>query len=131
MNPRFPPPLGFPLLPVPDENGALHWPGSLDESVRDAIRCILATRPGERLMRPDFGAGLDRFLGEPDALVVRRRLHDATREALRRHEPRAEVERVDVLDIPGRPGELRVEIVYRLRRTGAVRNLGLSLRTGV
>jgi phage baseplate assembly protein W len=29
-----------------------------EEDVRQAIRLILETDPGERVMRPDFGAGL-------------------------------------------------------------------------
>ena len=36
----------------------------LEEDVAQAIRIILGTNPGERVMRPDFGAGLDDFLFE-------------------------------------------------------------------
>ncbi len=45
--------LGWPLLPLPDEGGVVGWP-SLEQSVREAIRVILSTRPGEQLMRADF-----------------------------------------------------------------------------
>ena len=53
------PPIGWPLLPVP-EDGVLAFP-DLEDSVRQSIQVILLTRPGERLMRPQFGAGLDQF----------------------------------------------------------------------
>ena len=36
-----------------------------EEDVRQAVRIILETGRGERVMRPDFGAGLDDFLFEP------------------------------------------------------------------
>ncbi len=62
MNEPLPRPLiGWPLFAVPDADGRLDWPG-LEASVRHAIRVILSTRPGEQLMRPEFGAGLDRLL---------------------------------------------------------------------
>ncbi|MEM7021592.1 MAG: GPW/gp25 family protein, partial [Pseudomonadota bacterium] len=58
-----PPPTGWPLLPVP-KDGSLVFP-SLDDSVRQMIKLILLTRPGEQLLRPQFGAGLEQFLHAP------------------------------------------------------------------
>jgi phage baseplate assembly protein W len=127
---RIPAPIGFPLLPVPDESGRLAWP-SLEESVRQAIRVVLATQPGEQLMRPDFGAGLERFLHEPDSVETRRRLHDVVSENLAAWEPRIRVERIEVSDVPGRRAHLRVDVTYALRRTGETRRMGLTLQTGV
>jgi hypothetical protein len=125
------PPITWPLLPTPDAHGRLHWPASLDLSVEESIRVILSTRPGEQLMRPDFGAGLDRFLHEPDSIVVRRRIHDAVRESLVRWEPRITVDDVEVDGDPDDPGLIRVRIAYRLRRTGEARSIGLALQTGI
>lgn len=127
--PPVPVPITWPLLPVPDAQGRLAWPADLDASVRERIEVILSVRPGEQLQRPRFGAGLTRFLEEPDTIQTRRRLRDAVTEALGRHEPRIDVDRVDVLDGDG-PGRVRVEIHYRLRRTGGSRRFGLTLQTG-
>lgn len=121
------PPIGWPLLPVPDENGELEYPAALAESVRQQLQVILSTRPGEQLMRPGFGAGLTEFLGEPDTITTRRRIYDRVADALGRWEPRIDVDRVDVNDLPGRPGWLRIEIGYRLRRTGDIMTLGVNL----
>lgn len=119
-------PIGWPLLPVPDAAGRLDWP-ALADSVRQAIRVILATRPGEQLMRPDFGAGLADFLHEPNTLATRRRIRDAVTGALGRFEPRILLDRVEVWEVPDRPAELRVEVAYRLRRTGAPGRVGATL----
>ncbi|HEX5125596.1 MAG TPA: GPW/gp25 family protein, partial [Rhodocyclaceae bacterium] len=70
-----PPLIGWPWLPLPDAQGAINWPG-LEQSVRESIRILLSTRPGEQLMRPDFGAGLDRLLHEPNVLATRRQIRD-------------------------------------------------------
>jgi phage baseplate assembly protein W len=119
-------PLNFPLLVVPDERGELHYP-RLDASVRQSIRVVLSTRPGEQLMRPDFGAGLENFVHEPNTLVTRRRIRDLVQASLAQWEPRIVLDRVDVSEVQDQPGQIRVEILYRLRRTGAAQQLGLSV----
>jgi phage baseplate assembly protein W len=122
-----PPAIGWPLFPFPDDRGTLEYPPSLADSVRQQLQVLLSTRPGEQLMRPDLGAGLTNFLGEPDTVTTRRRVYDRVIDTIARWEPRVEVDRVDVDDIPGRPGWLRIEISYRLRRTGDVSRLGVNL----
>jgi len=120
------PPIGWPLFVVPDAQGRLDYP-DLERSVRDSIRVILSTRPGEQLMRPDFGGGLDRLLHEPNTLATRRRIRDLVADALVRWERRIVLDRVDVWDVAGEPTQLRVEIVYRLLRTGAGAAMAMTL----
>ena len=121
------PAIGWPLLRFPSENGTLEYPAALAESVRQQLQVILSTRPGEQLMRPGFGAGLTEFLGEPDTIATRRRIYDRVNETVVRWEPRVEVDRIEVNDLPGRPGWLRIELGYRLRRTGQIMTLGVNL----
>lgn len=118
--------IGWPLLAVPDADGELSWP-DLEASVRHSIRVILSTRPGEQLMRPQFGAGLDRLLHEPNNLATRRRVRELVMTSLARWERRIRVDRVEVLEVPGKPGELRVEIAYRLTRTGAASAIAVTV----
>jgi len=125
----IPPPIGWPLLPVPDTAGRLRWP-SLEESVRQSIEVLLRTRPGERLMRPELGAGLAELLHEPNTLTTRRRIRDRIAEALEQWERRIAVDRIEVWEVPERPTEVRVEIAWRLRRTGAGRQTALTLELG-
>jgi uncharacterized protein len=119
------PPLGWPLFPLP-KNGELSYP-SFELSVRQNIQVILLTRPGEQLMRPQFGGGLEEFLYEPNTLLTRRRIRDQITESLARWEKRITVTRVEVAEVPDQPSRLRVEIAYQLNRTGALETLGLSL----
>jgi phage baseplate assembly protein W len=119
--------LGWPLLPLPDEHGGLAYPG-LEQSVRESIRVILSTRPGEQLMRPDFGAGLDRLLHEPNTLATRRAIRDLVQESLGRWERRIVLDRVEVWEVNGAPSHVRVDIAYRLARTGALGTLCLTMQ---
>ena len=121
-----PVPIGYPLWMQPDENGELEYP-NLDASVRQSIRVILSTRPGEQLMRPEFGGGVENFLFESNTIVTRRRLRDTIQQALERWEKRIVLDRVDVLEVTDEPGQIRVEIWYRLKRTNAPQQFGLSL----
>ena len=126
MNPALRPLLGWPLLTVPDASGQLDYP-SLEDSVRQMIRVILSTRPGEQLMRPEFGAGLDRLVHEPNTLATRRRIRDLVQESLTHWERRILLDRVDVWDVPDEPSHVRVEIAYRLVRTGTPLQTGLTV----
>lgn len=128
---KIPPPrIGWPLFATPDKQGELSYP-ALEQSVRQSIQVILRTRPGEQLMRPTFGAGLERFLEEPNTITTRRRIRDCVVESLGSWESRIVVDRVDVSEVPGAPTEVRVEIAYRLRRTGLAQQLGLTLKPEV
>jgi phage baseplate assembly protein W len=118
--------IGWPLLPLPDATGTLRYP-TLEESVKQSIKIILRTRPGEQLMRPRFGAGLERFVHEQNTLTTRRRIREVITESLARWEPRIAVDRVEVSEHPERPTHVRAVISYRLRRTGAPQQLGLSM----
>ncbi len=120
------PRIGWPLLPVPDEQGQLNYP-SLEQSVRETIRVLLSTRPGEQLMRPDFGAGLQNYLNQPNDLTTRRRIHDAIRETLERYETRMVLNLVDVQPEEDRPSHLRILLGYRLRRNGQAGQMSLTL----
>ena len=74
-----------------------------------------------------FGAGLENFMHEPNTITTRRRIHDLITESLVRWEPRLVLERVEVHELPDEPARLRVEISYRLRRTGLAQQMGLTM----
>ena len=118
--------IGWPLLPLPDENGELHFP-SLERSVRESIEILLRTRPGAQLMHPSFGGGLEEFLHEPNELTTRRRIRQRVLESLERWERRIAVERIEVWEVEDAPAEVRVEIAYRILRSGRAVELNLSM----
>lgn len=95
-----------------------------DESnIRESIWIILATAPGERVMRPDFGCGLhDLVFALNDAATIGR-VQQTVHDALVRWEPRIDVLDVDV-EVRGRTGELLlINVHYRVRSTNNFFNL--------
>lgn len=119
-------PITWPLFPRPDDDGRLAFP-HLAESIRQNLQVILSTRPGEQLMRPQYGAGLVDFIGESDTTTTRRRIYDRVANGISRWETRVTVSRIEVDALPGKSGQLRVEVAYQIRRTGELRSLGVNL----
>jgi uncharacterized protein len=66
------------------------------EKVRQSMRVILDTEPGERLMRPTFGCGLRRYLMQPNTVATRALIQRDVELALSRWEPRIELSGVSV-----------------------------------
>jgi phage baseplate assembly protein W len=128
-DPRLAPPIGWPLLGVPDADGALAWP-SLERSVADGLRKLLSVRPGELLMHADYGAGLQDFLHEPNTLAVRARIQARIAAAVARDEPRVQLDRIDLREDERDPATLRIELHYRLRRSGDAQRVALSMNLG-
>ena len=94
-----------------------------EEDIRQAIRIILGTNPGERLMRPDFGAGLNQFIFEPVNSATMAQVRAQVEEALIDWEPRIDVDEVKVSADPGERNTLLIEVHYRVRATDSRQNL--------
>ena len=112
--------LAFPL--GVDHRGAIALARG-EGDVEQAIELILATAPGERPMRPEFGCAVHDFVFDTIDAAMVGRMDGAIREALDRWEPRVEVTAID-FDLSGASeGRLEVTIGYRIRATNHQRNL--------
>lgn len=92
------------------------------QEIDAAIRMILSTVPGERLMRPDFGCAMWEFVFAPIDANTLGMIEKTVRDALARWEPRIELERVDAVPHP-EEGRVSIEIGYVVRTTNDRRNL--------
>lgn len=128
-DPTLAQPITWPLLAMPDANGQLRWP-TLPRSVADSLRILLSVRPGELLMHPTYGAGLQDFLHEPNTLAIRARIKQRIEAAVAQYETRAQLDRVDVREDAADPATVRIDVHYRLRRTGEPQRLSLSVGLG-
>ncbi|MEU6783120.1 GPW/gp25 family protein [Nonomuraea angiospora] len=117
---------GVAFPPAIGADGRLAWSAG-SENIRESIRLILMTAPGERLMRPAFGAGLGGFLFEPNVPATHRLMRERITHALSRWEGRISVTRV-VVEAAEDPAEARVTIEYELVVTQETGRLGLTVR---
>ena len=73
MNP-FGKSLAFP--PRVGSDGRMRWSEG-ETNIRESIRIVLSTDKEERIALPDFGAGLMRFLFEPNNTATHARISHA------------------------------------------------------
>ena len=109
---------GWVFPPEVGPAGAFEW-RSGTALVRQSILIILDTAPGERVMRPDFGCGLRRYLMEPNTPATRAAIAREIEAALRAWEPRIVVGTVDVTPTDD-PSTVLVSISYTLTRDQSV-----------
>jgi uncharacterized protein len=106
-----------------DSGGQIELAPDGEEGIRQSIWTILATAPGERVMRPDFGCGIHDLVFGVNNAATATAVTRAVRDALAIWEPR-----VDVLDAyaapdPSHPNVLVIEINYLVRSTNSRFNL--------
>jgi phage baseplate assembly protein W len=105
---------------LPAEGDLFYEQGA--EKVRQAIWIVLDTEPGERVMRPDFGCGLRRYLARPNSSATRALMAQDVSRALARWEPRIDVKGVSV-DEGDDPALVLVQVSYTHVRDGRPGNL--------
>lgn len=84
----------FPLRPA-ETTRTMQWKDG-PEKVRESIRIILETEPGERVMRPRFGAGLRQFIMQPNNVATRALIQREVSASLDAWEPRISLTEVTV-----------------------------------
>jgi phage baseplate assembly protein W len=86
---------GVAFPPRVSSDGRLEWSAG-PQNIRESIRIILLTEPGERVMLQEFGGGLGRFLFLPNIVSTHRQIEDAITQTLGRWEARIQVNAVNV-----------------------------------
>jgi len=94
-----------------------------EADIAASLRVLLATRPGERVMRPDFGCNLDDLLFESLDTTLKTLMADRIITAILYHEPRIEVLSVTLDDSRKLEGVIDIEVAFVIRATNSRRNL--------
>lgn len=95
-----------------------------DDHIRDMIEQFLFTDPGERVNRPDFGGGLRKLVFAPNSPELATALQFTIQAGLQRW--LADLIDVKKLEVTSEEAELRIEIVYVVRRTQEQRTAQIS-----
>jgi len=112
--------LAFPLQ-INQQGGIALARGAHD--IEQAIRIVLETQPGERVMRPEFGCRVHELLFAPLNAATRGLAAYYVQQALGRWEPRIDLQEVNTLDDPGRDGVMLIEIKYQIKDTHDERSI--------
>ncbi len=93
-----------------------------EDDIEQAIQIILLTSRGERVMLPEFGAGLRDFVFEPNSDATRTRLEETVRKALVDWEPRINLQNVEVTPSDDGPNIVLIHVDYVVRATNSFYN---------
>jgi phage baseplate assembly protein W len=99
-----------------------------EENIRECITIILATKPGERQMLPEFGCRMHELMFAPATRATSTVIAHHVQRALERWEPRIEVGKVDSWAEP--TGQIRVQVSYTIRSTLSEQEMSLLLTSG-
>lgn len=122
--------VGWPLS-GPDLSGRLAYAADA-QCLREALWNVLMTAPGERMMRPSFGAGLSRWVGRPNTESTRQLIASSITAAVAKWEQRVALAGVSVVADPTDPTSVIVTVSYTARgQAGAApQQLSLTLTLG-
>lgn len=95
------------------------------DHVRDLIEQVLFTSPDERVMRPDFGAGLLALVFEPNSGTLAATLQFLVQSALQQH--LAHLIAVNAVAVENLDAALQVTVRYVVLADGSTRQAGFAL----
>lgn len=87
------------------------------DDIQSSLEILLTTRPGERVMRPDYGCNLDELLFEPLTTTFKTYIKDLVSTAILYYEPRIEVNSIELDDTGELEGRIVISIDYTVSAT--------------
>ena len=87
------------------------------QDIEQAIRIILMTPKGQRVMRPEFGCQVHELTFSPNDATTAGLAAYYVEEALGMWEPRIQVRRVNAQPDPDNRGRLLIEVEYEIKAT--------------
>lgn len=90
-----------------------------EADIASSLEVLLSTRPGERVMLPQYGCNLDELLYENLDTRMKTLMADKIESAILYHEPRIELESVRLDETRELDGVVQIEIAYRVKSTNS------------
>ncbi|RQW81311.1 MAG: baseplate protein [Methanothrix sp.] len=94
-----------------------------EECITEAIGIIIKTSKGERVMQPDFGCNIFRYLFDNPDTVTLKLMEESVRESLNVWEPRINLTKVEASLDKSNEGKVLIRVDYTVRSTNNEFNL--------
>ena len=107
-----------------DGRGRSATTGEADH-IRDLIEQVLFTAPGERVMRPDFGAGLLALVFEPNSSTLAATTQFLVQSGLQRH--LSELIAVNAVTVENVDAALQVTVAYTVLADGTTQQASIAV----
>jgi hypothetical protein len=103
------------------KSGSLAMTADADD-IRKSLEILLSTRPGERVMQPEYGCDLSKLLFEPITTSLTSHIKDLVKTAILYYEPRIRVEDVTMGTAEALEGKILISIDFFIRTTNTRTN---------
>ncbi|WP_339875681.1 GPW/gp25 family protein [uncultured Algoriphagus sp.] len=110
---------GWSFPPQFDNEGAKTRMLQDEKDIQSSLEILLSTKRGERVMRSDYGCNLHELTFEPLITTFKTYIKDLIRTAILYHEPRIEVEKIELNDTGELEGRILITITYKVRTTNS------------
>ncbi len=110
---------GWSFPPVFDKISATVEMTSGREDIERSLTILLSTRPGERIMQPDYGCNLDRLIFEPMDTSLKSYMEEMIKTSILYHEPRINVLSVEIAEMTPESGRISIAVNYEIRTTNS------------
>jgi hypothetical protein len=87
--------------------------------IQCSLQILLTTRPGERVMQPDYGCDLDEMLFEPMTTTFMTHISEMIKTAILYYEPRIQLNNVQIDDNQEAEGIILIIIDYTVSTTNS------------
>ena len=90
-----------------------------EADIASSLEVLLQTARGERVMLPQYGCNLDELIFESLDTRMKTLMTDKIESAILYHEPRIELEKVNLDESQELEGLILIEIIYRVKTTNS------------
>ena len=90
-----------------------------EADIESSLHILLSTRPGERVMQPDYGCYLDELMFESLSTSLKTYVADLIETAVLFFEPRINLNRVDISETNENEGLFLIKLDYTVKATNS------------
>ncbi|MEM7369913.1 MAG: GPW/gp25 family protein [Bacteroidota bacterium] len=92
---------------------------SEEEDIKESLRILLSTHPGERILREDYGMSMEDLIFEPVTTNLLTYIEELIRRSILFYEPRINLEKINILQDELLEGKVKIELQYTVIRTNS------------
>ncbi|HVU55778.1 MAG TPA: GPW/gp25 family protein [Puia sp.] len=106
--------MGWSFPPTFDDKAGVVLMVADETDVEQSLQMLLSTRPGERVMQPQYGCNLDAMLFEPLTTTLLAYMKELIQTAILYYEPRITVDDVSIDTLQSDEGLVLIEVSYTI-----------------
>lgn len=114
---------GWAFIPEISESNGETMMVSKEKDIKESLFILFSTSPGERIMHPEYGCNLNKFVFEPITNTLYNRIKDAITHAILLFEPRIKLMDIKIKTDDAQENKLEIAVEYTIIQTNSRQNM--------